>query len=233
MDTVQKLNVDDLPNSSFNIILGKRRSGKTVLAESLIKQMHVLGKIDCVFLFSPTDAGFDMISHDSRFKDLEMLHTIVGNHEKINEYNKIAPKKDQIKARTLIVLDDMACSLKDIKNRILETLAVNGRHKAYEPCSLSFLLLCQSLTKIPRVVRLNCDNIFVNAIASRLEQDMVFDENLYIIDGSVEGRKEARKLYNDLTCSQDFLFVCIENWRQNCREHKDYIKTYVAELQGA
>lgn len=230
MEGIQSFNVEELPNSSFNIILGKRRSGKTVLAESIIKQMRKAKKLDAVFLFSPTDAGFDMIGPTERFKNLDMLHHIVENYGRMNTYNKYANKKEKFKINTLIVLDDMACSLKDIKNRILETLAVNGRHKAYEPLSLSFLILCQSLTKIPRVVRLNADNIFTNAIASRKEQDLVFDENLYVIDGSHEGRQQARDLYNQLTSSQDFLFVVIENWRQNIREHKDYIKTYIAEL---
>jgi len=230
MEQIQSFSVEELPNSSFNIILGKRRSGKTVLAESIIKQMRKAKKLDAVFLFSPTDAGFDMIGHTERFKNLDMLHHIVENYGRMNTYNKYANKSDQFKAKTLIVLDDMACSLKDIKNRILETLATNGRHSAYEPLSLHFLILCQSLTKIPRVVRLNADNIFTNAIASRKEQDLVFDENLYVIDGSPEGRHQARDLYNQLTSSQDFLFVVIENWRQNIREHKDYIKTYIAEL---
>lgn len=230
MEGIQSFNVEELPNSSFNIILGKRRSGKTVLAESIIKQLRKARKLDAVFLFSPTDAGFDMIEPTERFTTLDKLHHIVENYGRMNSYNKYANKKDKFTAKTLIVLDDMACSLKDIKNRILETLAVNGRHSAYEPLSLSFLILCQSLTKIPRVVRLNADNIFTNAIASRKEQDLVFDENLYVIDGSHEGRQKARDLYNQLTTSQDFLFVVIENWRQNIREHKDYIKTYVAEL---
>ena len=226
---IEKLNVDELPNSSFNIILGKRRSGKTILAESIVKQLFELGKVDCAFLFSPTDAGFDMISHENRFPDLEMLHTIVANHEKINDYNKIAPKKQQIKARTMIVLDDLACSLKDIKNRILESLAVLGRHKAYEPCSLSFLILAQSLTKIPKVCRLNCDTIFLAQLCSRLEQDLVFDENLYLLDGSCEGRKKARGLYDNLARSDDFIFVVLEVHRQNCTEFKHFIKTYKAE----
>tara|TARA_B110000285_G_scaffold176559_1_gene198275 strand:- start:1548 stop:2249 length:702 start_codon:yes stop_codon:yes gene_type:complete len=232
MESIQSFDVDELPNSSFNIILGKRRSGKTVVAESIINQLVQARKLDCCFLFSPTDAGFDMIPRADRFSDLTHLHTIVNNYERMNTFNKVAPKRDKFKIRTLIVLDDMACSLKDIKNRILETLAVNGRHKAYEPLSLSFLILCQSLTKIPRVVRLNADNIFVNAIASRLEQDMVFDENLYVLDGTSDGRRQARNLYTDLTSSQDFIFVVIENWRQNCRCHADFLKTYVADYNG-
>ena len=232
MEAIKSFNVGELPNSSFNIILGKRRSGKTVVAESIINQMSKSKNLDCCFLFSPTDAGFPMIPREDRFTSLEPLDNIVENYERMNNFNKVAMKRDQFKIKTLIVLDDMACSLKDIKNRILEKLAVNGRHSAYDPLSLSFLILCQSLTKIPRVVRLNCDNIFVNAIASRLEQDMVFDENLYVIDGSADGRKEARSLYNDLTASQDFMFVVIENWRQNCRCHADFIKTYVADYCG-
>ena len=37
--TIKNFDVEELPNSSFNIFLGKRRSGKSVLCEYLIKQM--------------------------------------------------------------------------------------------------------------------------------------------------------------------------------------------------
>lgn len=40
---------------------------------------------------------------------------------------------------------------------------------------------------------------------------MVFDEDLYVIDGWADGRKDTRSLYNDLAASQDFMFVVIEN----------------------
>ena len=60
--------------------------------------------------------------------------------------------------------------------------------------------------------------------------ELILDENMYIIDSSREGKKEARKLYNDLVKSENFLFIVIENHKQNVKTYGDYIKKYVARL---
>ncbi|MFT4803273.1 MAG: hypothetical protein ACI9YE_000465 [Psychroserpens sp.] len=231
MSSITDFKVDELPNSSFNVILGKRRSGKSVLAEYLIKQMVAKKKIDIVFLFSTTDAGFDIIPKEHRFKTIDKLHTLIENYRLINEYNKDEPKNKKIKIRTMCILDDMAVDLKSKSMNILESLSCNGRHLAYEPLSLHFCILSQSLTKIPRVVRLNCDNIFFNNIASSIELELILSENLYLLDSSIQGKRLARRIYNDLVVLEDFGFIVIENWRQNVKEYKDYIKTYKAILK--
>ena len=225
---IKKFDVSELPNSSFNLFLGKRRSGKSVLCEYMINEMIKNKMLDLVFLFSKTDAGFDMIDKTCRFSDISMLHKIIGNMRHINEYNKDARKSKQIKMRTMIVIDDMAVDLKKKSFNILEELAVNGRHLAYVPCSLHFCILSQSLTKIPRVVRLNSDIMFFNNISSSVELNLLLDENFYLIDGSISGKREGRKLYNNLVTSEDFVFVVIENHKQNVKEYVDYVKTYRA-----
>lgn len=112
MEAIQPFNVEELSNSSFNIILGKRRSGKTAIAESIINQVSKSKNLGCCFLFSPADAGFPMIPREDRFTSLEPLDNIVENYGRMN-CNKVAMKRDQFKIKTLIVLGDMACSLKD------------------------------------------------------------------------------------------------------------------------
>tara|TARA_R110000851_G_scaffold134824_1_gene270158 strand:- start:1300 stop:1989 length:690 start_codon:yes stop_codon:yes gene_type:complete len=225
---IKKFDVSELPNSSFNLFLGKRRSGKSVLCEYLINEMIKNKMLDLVFLFSKTDAGFDMIDKTCRFSDIEILHKIIANMRHINEFNKDAKKSKQIKIRTMIVVDDMAVDLKKKSFNILEQISTNGRHFAYVPCSLHFCILSQSLTKIPRVVRLNCDNMFFNNISSAVELNLLLDENFYLIDGSLSGKREGRKLYNNLVTSEDFVFVVIENHKQNVKEYVDYVKTYRA-----
>lgn len=224
-------NVDMLPTSSFNLIVAKRRSGKSVVVEFMIKEMVKKKLLDLVFLFSPTDAGFDIIEKSSRYKSIETLMTIIENYKGLNEYNKQQKrKKDKIVLRTAIIIDDFAVELKTKNFNILETLAVLGRHYSYDPLSLHFFILSQSLTKIPRVVRLNSDIIMFNAIASAVELDLLLMENFYLIDGSRDGRKEGRKLYNDLVVQEDYLFVVVDNSKQNCRCYSDYIYKYKAIL---
>jgi len=223
------INLEELPNSSFNIVLGKRRSGKSYLTEYIIEQLRIKGQIDVVLLFTGTGAGFDKIEKESRFKEIDKLNDVLENYRKMNEYNKVVKKKEQISLRTVIILDDLAIDLKSQKFNILEKLSVNGRHLAYPPLSLHFFILAQSLTKIPRVVRLNSDNIFLNQIASATEMNLVLDENLYLLDGSVKGKKEARKYYQDMVVSKPYAFCCLENWRQNITKLEDFVKIITAD----
>jgi len=230
VNDITKFKASEMPNSSFNIFLGKRRSGKSVLAEYLLKQMLENKMVNLCYLFSPTNAGFEMIDNDSRFTDIEQLDTILENYRAMNSYNKVAKEKDKFKIKTLIILDDCAIKMKTKEFNILETLSVNGRHYAYEPLSLHFFILCQSLTKIPRVVRLNVDNIFLNTIPSKIELEMVLMENFFILDSSRQATTEARQLYHKLVGTEDFQFIVVENWRQNVKVMSDYIKTYKAIL---
>ena len=231
MDTIPDFDVNELPTSSFNIFLGKRRSGKSVLCEYLIQQMIDNKMLDMVFLFSPTLAGFKIIKDkECRFDTIEPLHDLLENYKKINEYNKVVKKRDKIAIRTAIIIDDFAVELKSKSMNILEDLAVRGRHYSYDPLSLHFFILCQSLTKIPRVVRLNCDCIFFNAIASMMELGMILDENFYVVSSSRDGKKEGRRLYEDLVKKEDFNFIGIMNFKQNCCCYADYIRTYKADV---
>jgi len=230
-EDIPKFNVNNLPTSSFNIFLGKRRSGKSVLCEYLIKQMVDEKMLDLVFIFSPTMAGFDTVVKDDtfRFTTIEPLMDIIENIKIMNEYNKLVPNKRKIKLRTAIVIDDFSIELKNKNFNILSDLAVRGRHYSYTPLALHFFILSQSLTKIPRTVRLNCDTIFFNAIASMRELDLILDENFYVIGSSREGKREGRNLYERLVKEEDFNFIGILNFRQNCTKYSDYITVYKAD----
>ncbi len=232
-DTIEKFNLEDIPSSSFNLVLGKRRSGKSYLVEDLIQKMVKNKMLDAVFLFSGTDAGFPDIEPEFRFigDDMSPLNQLVENMKYLNEFNKVAPKKDKIKIRVAVILDDHAVNLKSKGFNILETLAVNGRHTAYDPMALHVFTLCQSLTKIPRVVRLNSDLIIFNSIASLREKECIMDENLYLIESSLEGKRRARKLYDDVMVKAPFIFMVILNCKQNVVKYSDYIRTYVADAK--
>ena len=231
METITEFKIDELPTSSMNLFLGKRRSGKSVLCEFMIQEMLDKKQIDMVFLFSPTNAGFKIIKdRECRFNSIEKLHDLLDNYKMINNYNKVVGKKDQVRIRTAIIIDDMAVELKSKSMNILEDLAVRGRHYSYDPLSLHFFVLCQSLTKVPRVVRLNCDTIFFNAIASMRELEMILDESFYVISSSREGKREGRRLYEVLVKERDFQFIGILNYKQNCKCYGDYIRSYTADI---
>ena len=227
MENIKKFDVSSFPNSSFSIILGRRRSGKTVLAEDFIRNMCP----DCCFLFSGTDAGFNMISKENRFNDIGALNDIIQNYTAMNEYNKVADPPNKFKVKTLIVIDDLVLKLKGKEFNKLQELSVNGRHVAYAPLCLHIMILGQNLTSFPRIVRNNVDMMIFNNISSMKELELVMDEFLYITDSSRDGKKIARKLYNDLITKEDFSFIVVENHKQNIKTYQDYIRTYVAKLK--
>ena len=229
-NSIEPLNLEEMPSSSFNIIMGSRRSGKSYLTEFIVKKMIDAGQVDCCFLFSRTNASFDFIQHDCRFKEIDELSLIVENYRVMNIYNQIQPKKKkQFQIKTIIIIDDMVVEMKSKKFNILESLATLGRHYAYDPLSLHFFILSQSLTKIPRVVRLNCDHIFMNNIASSIERDMILQENFYRVASGRKNNQIGRDLYYSLVTKEDFIFLVVENHRQNIKEYKDYIKTIKAD----
>jgi len=227
---LEQFDASTTPNSSFNIFLGKRRSGKSVLAEYFVNQMKDNGMLDFIYLLSDTGAGFDSIDAKNKFSDVQLLFNLLENMKKANQLNKVVNKKDQIKMKVMVIIDDFAIKLKSKDFNILEEIATNGRHYAYKPLSLHWCVLSQSLTKIPRVVRLNVDNIFLNAISSAKEKEMVFDENLYIIDNSRQGKTKAREIYSKAVLEKDYQFMVIENYKQNIKTYTDYLKLYRAEL---
>lgn len=229
IETIKDFDIsEDHINSSYNIFLGKRRSGKSYLCEYYINELRKNDLCDIVFIFSDTQAGFDTVDNENKFNDISILNNIIDNFKYMNKYNKVVSQKEKIKLKCIIVLDDLAIKLKNKEYNILEEMACNGRHSAYYPLSLSFCILSQSLTKISRVCRLNCDRIFLNSIASCCERDMVLDENFYIIKSDRQGKQEGRKLYHDLVSYAPYQFIVIENHKQNIINYSDYIKKFKA-----
>ncbi len=228
--TIPKFDPKTMPTSSISIVLAKRRGGKSTLVQDLVRKLFKAEKIDVALLFSGTDADFPDIKKEFRFNDIDKLKEVVERYRAMNEFNKIVDPANKFKVKTMIIVDDLVLKLKGKDFKILQELAVNGRHAAYHPLSLNIVILAQNLTSIPRLVRNNVDYIFFNNLSSQRELEIVLDENMYIVDSSREGKKEARKLYNDLVKSKDYAFIVIENYKQNIRDYKDYIKIYVATV---
>ena len=218
-------NIEDLPSSSFNILLAKRRSGKSYLTEYIIEKMKDNNMLDVAILFSGTGAGFERVCPEHcRFNDIEMLDVILKNYKTMNEYNKIQEKKKlKFTIKTAIIIDDLAIDLKSKKFSILEKLAVNGRHAAYPPLSLHIFVLSQSLTKSPRVVRLNCDCMIMNQVSSSNELKLVADENLYLTSHDLDSKREAMRYYEKIV-EQQYSFCVIELFRNHIVGLPDYIK---------
>ncbi len=215
--------INDLPNSSMNLVISKRRAGKSYLVEHIIEDMKKNNMVDVCLLFSGTGAGFERVCSDPecRFDSLDKLVGIVENYKKMNDHNKIAPKNKQFKIKTTIIIDDLAQDLK--KHKILNNLAINGRHYAYSPLRLDFFILGQSTTLFSRSMRLNADTITFTQIPSYKEFEMLRDECLCMTCHNREGHKMALDYYNSIV-NEPYSFCCVEMYRNNINCLSDYIK---------
>jgi len=228
----------DLPRDGFMIsVISARRGGKSFMVDYLIKQFQKDKdlKFTHVFLISATGYGFNGIPPAYRFGETSALNYILGNQEKIRDYNQMARPERRVKSRILIVIDDCACEedkSAGLKNEQISRLALNGRHYStkdpQEGNGVSVVLISQALKKIPKTVRLNQDVMFANNISSLIERNDLLDENFYI-DTTNEGKRYGRKVFQELSTGEDFVFIAIENHVQNKRRLEDYIRTYKAK----
>ncbi len=232
----QPIDVLDLPDSFFISVIGSRRSGKSFLVNWMLQQFQRSKRaFTHVFLVSPTDSGFDGIPKKFRMKDLTNVNYIVEKQRMIKKHNKKQHKKrDMLRSRVCVVIDDCACmsgddSLKSSK--LLEEMALNGRHvgnDGMEGNGISFFILSQSLTRINRAIRLNQDCFIFNNISSAKERELIMDE-CFFINTRRDAKRDARNLYETLASSKDFRFICVCNYIQNKRTHADFIRTVDAE----
>lgn len=222
-----------LPPSFYLIYTASRRSGKSTSAEYLINQFQrdKKRKFDAIFLLSLTDAGFDGIPKGYRYDTLDIIPNIIAKQKEINEYNKTTRKNShKVRSHILLVIDDFASgNLRN--NEVLDTLAMNGRHIIKNHGSLSVILMTQSLTKVSRVQRLNCDCMLMNAISSAKELEMILDEYFFVLDSSRQGKRETRQMYHDLVNSKDYRFIVVENYRSNKRQLEDFVKLFDAKIE--
>ena len=226
----KSLDVAELPDSFFISIIGSRRSGKSFLVKYLLQLFQKSKRaFTHIFLISPTDSGFEGIPRKFRFTDLDNIHHIIRLQKRIKKHNKKQnAKRDMVKSRVCIVIDDCACmsgpdSLRS--SQVLEEMALNGRHLGNDGMDgngVSFFVLSQSLTRINRAIRLNQDVFIFNNIASAKERELIMDE-CFFINTRRDAKRRARDLYETLAKSRDYRFIAVCNYVQNKRAHQDFI----------
>ena len=150
---------------SLTLIVGKSGSGKSnVLVHILTKQEFLGNFFDDIYLFSPTAKSDDLVEH----LNLDEEHIIDKlNLDAIEKLNTIIKKQDdKIKSqgiksvaktsKVLIVCDDCISEKVFMKSDILTRLATAGRHSL-----ISTIILSQSYTKVPRIIRLQSQGLIL------------------------------------------------------------------------
>jgi hypothetical protein len=150
---------------SLTLCIGRSGSGKSnVVGNMLTKKYFLKDFFDEIYLFSPTAKSDDLVKH-LKLKEEFIIEKL--DEEAITKLNKIVDdntekiKKNGIKAtaknsKILIICDDCISEKVFIKSNILSRLATAGRHAL-----ISTIICSQSYTKVPRVIRLQCQGLIV------------------------------------------------------------------------
>ncbi len=173
---------------------------------------------------------------------MQHLDFIEGGQKAVKKHNKKQKnKKDMVKQRTLVIVDDCATSSGAcLKNsQALERASLNGRHwgcgngiqgDPVDGNGVSYIILTQALTACSRRMRLNSDAIFFNNLSSLTEAEMIMNENGFFTNTSRGGKNEGRAIYRELVVSKPYRFICVMCCNQNKTILSDYVRTIDPEL---
>ncbi len=234
--SINLFNCCDIPQDAFISVIAPRRSGKSTLVESMIHEYRKKHKVDAVFLFSKTDAGFYQIPKQYRFRTLEPLNEIIDLQLKVKRFNQKQRKdKDKISSKVIVILDDMIDGNGTMrKNKLLTKLSSMGRHIGFKKehndlkdNGIMVILISQIFTGLNPTMRRNCDYVFFTKIPSRNERKAIVEEYLTLKTGRT-GLREAYNVY-DMVNLNDYQFLCICANKSNKYDYKDYVHTYIAK----
>lgn len=209
------------------LVIASRRSGKTHLVQHLLEEYSKKNKVDAVFLFSKTNAGFrESIPQTYRFRTLDKLQDIIDLQIKVKKHNEKAKKKNLVSSNVIAILDDFVgsggLSAEMRKNPLLNKLAVNSRHLSSQKSNLMIILLSQLYTGISPQIRLNADYIFTTKISSRKERENLVNGFLSLNSG-IAGLRESYGIFDSVVNEKDFQFLTIDCSQQNKKKFSDFV----------
>ena len=161
-----------------------------------------------------------------------MLPEIIQTQVKVKKHNLKASKKNKVKSNIIIILDDMIGSggpgAAMRTNKILNKLAVNGRHlSSDEDSNIMIILISQIYTGISPQIRLNTDYLFSAALQSRRERESIVNGFLSLNSGR-QGLKESYEVFDSIVNSGNFHFIAINTTHQNKKKFEDYVFLFKA-----
>lgn len=188
--------------NKITVLLGKRNSGKSILALELIKKE--LHNFDRVYLFSPTEKINKFFTKGGVVESNCIFDTfdegfVKAVFKKIEQVNSGLEKENQKKV--LFILDDVIGGEQNIhSSHGLSLLAVRGRH-----INISVIILIQSMTAVHPLLRGNTDTMLVSTLNSSSVETLA--------QGFCLGKQFSVKKFIDMyerTCT-DYTFLCINN----------------------
>jgi len=211
-----------LPENFSMIIYGRRRSGKTFQLRHMVNSIKK--RFTDVYLFSDTadlqDEDYDYIPSENRIKGLDekKMQEIIQKQREIIEYNK--QRKDKVKSKPLIILDDIISDPQVRKSPVLNSLYTLGRH-----IECSVITLTQEIGGkygVPRVLRSNCDCIVGFFAHSEIDRKMICQQYASVTEG---GSREG-SLYFKKIASSPYTSAVFDLQNIQARKYEDYIYYY-------
>lgn len=243
LETIPELQSNNLPNFDVNkihknstmIVIASRRSGKSHLITHLLEEYSKKNKLDGVFLFSKTLAGFEGIPSSYRYRNLDILPSIIETQMKVKKHNLKAKPKEIVKSNIVLILDDMIGSGgrgQEMRvNPILNKLFVNGRHLSHkENSNILTILISQVYTAISPQIRLNTDYLFSAGLQSRFEREKIVNGFLSLNSGRT-GLRESYEIFDSVVNHDNFNFIAINTTHQNKKKFSDYVSNFRAPAQ--
>ena len=230
---INDYNIDTLPQYFAALVVGKRRSGKSVLCDFLIHRLKTKHNFTDMYLFSTTanvqDDIFQCFPKNNRYNFLNegKLQEIYDNG--IREHERWNQNKESAKPNTLVVIDDMISGIGSSKGSlwssdIVNKLAVSGRHSF-----TSVFLLTQNMTSVSPVFRKNLDALFYYRSLNKKDRDVIADEYLTYNDDR-ECRKDGLQMMSDVTSDQ-YQAMAIDNVKaQYASCYSDYVSRLKAKI---
>lgn len=159
----KQFDLNKIKPDSTNVLIAKRRSGKSICIRQLIHHfdVHCGIKVGVVCSHSEDFDPFysNFFPQSFIFYDCEhMLEKVVERQKKLKEENKKLEKagKSVKDARILVVLDDVIDNAAFTKSQQFKDIIFNGRH--YD---ITFIIAIQYAKSLPPDIRMNFDYAFI------------------------------------------------------------------------
>jgi hypothetical protein len=215
-----------LEDDSAILVLGARRSGKSVLIKDIC--CHMRGRFPLVIVFTGTKmnnwfAGW--LPNQCVFEGYHerVVVQLLARQRRILAENAGRPLSQQSDPRVLVILDDVVTEREAQNSRALQTLYVSGRH---HKVSVLFSTQYVRSKTVPPVIRGNCDLVFVFAQSSEEASSIIAEQWL----SGVGDKREGVALLHKATRERRHQTLVVNS--RLCtfaKSYADFTTTYVAD----
>lgn len=225
---IKEYNYNDIPDDAFIMVIARRRSGKTVLINDILR---TIGKrFDRIYLFSETahlnmEHPYPMIHAENcrDHYDEQLLENLLAQQKGHYQNQKKLPESMRKLRKYCLVLDDIIADENLRGSKSLKKLAVEGRH-----VGITVILSSQTASKLASVGRVifgNCDIAITFNILDRFTLEVMSDDF-----ASLLGAKVGQDIIRTITSEKPYQCIVFANYSQNVKSYEDFVYKKIAKI---